>query len=59
MNGVSKKLYCPLMKRDIEVGYCWELCNIGSDEMLLEGDIVEDWKEAEHICMEVCGLYND
>ena len=27
---VSKKHYCPLFKKEIEEGYCWELCNIAT-----------------------------
>lgn len=44
-------IYCPLLN-------CWELCNIGTDEILLEGDEVSDWDEALRIC-DKCGRYND
>lgn len=50
--------YCPLLKRKIDWGYCWELCNIGTDEILLEGDNVKDWNEAQNICKK-CGRYED
>lgn len=58
MKGVSKKIYCPLMKREIEVGYCWELCNIATDDILLNDDTVADWDFAQKICDE-CGQFAD
>ncbi len=54
----SEKVYCPLLKKEIDEGYCWELCNIGTDEILLEGDKVLDWDEALKICRK-CGRYYD
>lgn len=47
---------CPLLKRKIADGYCWELCNIGTDEILLYGDKIEDWDEAKRIC-DKCGYW--
>lgn len=58
MKSVSKKIYCPLMKREIEVGYCWELCNIASDDILLDGDTVTDWYAAQKTCDE-CGQFEE
>lgn len=58
MKSVSKKIYCPLMKREIEVGYCWELCNIASDDILLDGDTVADWDAAQKTCDE-CGQFEE
>lgn len=58
METISKKLYCPLLRKDIEVGYCWELCNIGDDSVLLPGDIVEGWHAAQQVCRE-CGEFED
>lgn len=58
MKSISKKVSCPLMKRDIEVGYCWELCNIASDDILIDGDTIESWETAQKICDE-CGQFND
>lgn len=55
-NPVSNKIYCPLLKKNVEDGYCWELCNIGTDDILLEGDKVSDWDEALEICKK-CGRY--
>ena len=46
------------MKSEIEVGYCWELCNIASDDILLDGDTVEDWDVAQKTCDE-CGQFED
>ena len=57
MKVTSNKIYCPLLKREIEVGYCWELCNIGEDEILLDGDVIKDWNEAQRICTEECGIF--
>ena len=54
----SEKVYCPLLKKEIDEDYCWELCNIGTDEILLEGDKVLDWDEALKICRK-CGRYYD
>lgn len=54
----SEKVYCPLLKKEIDEGYCWELCNIGTDEILLEDDKVLDWDEALKICRK-CGRYYD
>lgn len=59
MDSISMKIYCPLMKWEIEVGYCWELCNIGTDEILLRGDTVKDWDEAQRICRDECGIFNN
>ena len=50
--------YCILLGKRIPWGYCWELCNIGTDEILLEGDKVDDWDEALQICKK-CGRYED
>ncbi len=58
METVESKIYCPLMKREIDTGYCWELCNMATDDILLHGDKVDDWDEAQAIC-EKCGAYND
>ena len=55
---VSKKHYCPLFEKEIEEGYCWELCNIATDDILLEGDTVNDWDAAQEICQK-CGRYED
>ena len=58
LKGISEKVFCPLLNKEIESGYCWELCNIGTDEILLKGDEVKDWNEAYKICDE-CGRYSD
>lgn len=42
MKVISHKIYCPLLKRKIETGYCWKLCNIATDEILLHGDVIKD-----------------
>lgn len=55
---VSKKHYCPLLKKEIEEGYCWELCNVATNDILLEGDKIEDWDAAQQVC-EKCGIYAD
>ncbi len=53
---VSKKHYCPLLKKEIEESYCWELCNVATDDILLEDDKIKDWNAAQQIC-ETCGIY--
>ena len=58
LNSVSNKIFCPLLNKEIEEGYCYELCNIGTDEILLKGDEVKDWNEADKIC-DKCGRYSD
>lgn len=58
MEITSEKVFCPIFNRKIEVGYCWELCNIATDEILLDGDKVDDWDKAQKIC-DKCGLFND
>lgn len=34
-----------LSKSNHEVGDCWELCNTASDDILLDGDTVENTKD--------------
>lgn len=58
MSEEKTKVHCPLLNKDIDWGYCWELCNIGTDEILLEGDKVSDWDEALKTCKK-CGRYYD
>ena len=55
---VSKKIFCPLLNKEIEEGYCWEICNIATDDILLEGDTIKDWDVAREICRK-CGRYED
>ena len=52
------KVFCPIFNREIEDGYCWELCNIATDEILLGDDRVGNWDEAQEICKK-CGIYED
>ena len=54
----SEKVPCPLLNKEIDEGYCWELCNIGTDEILLDGDKVPDWDVALAVCKQ-CGRYSD
>ena len=58
LESVSNKIFCPLLNKEIEDGYCWDICNIGTDEILYEGDEVKDWNEADKIC-DKCGRYSD
>ena len=51
---VSNKIFCPLLNKEIEEGYCWELCNIATNDVLLEGDTVTDWDAAQILH----GVYN-
>ena len=54
----SSRIYCPLLQREIEEGYCWELCNIATDDILLDGDRVANWDDAQKVCRK-CGRYED
>ena len=54
--GTSERVLCPLLNKEIDWGYCWELCNIGTDDILLDGDAVTDWDAAQEICRR-CGRY--
>ena len=58
LNDISDKIFCLLLNKEIESGYCWELCNIATDEILLEGDKVKNWDEALKICHR-CGRYSE
>lgn len=51
-------VFCPLLNKRIEWGYCWELCNIATDDILLKGDVVEDWDVAQQVCRR-CGRYEE
>ncbi len=58
MSESSEKVKCPLLGREIDWGYCWELCNIAADGVLLRGDKVSNWDEAQKICRK-CGRYSE
>ena len=58
MSETSEKVCCPLLNKIINWGYCWELCNIGTDEILLEGDEISNWDDAQKICQQ-CGRYSN
>jgi hypothetical protein len=51
-------VFCPLLNREIEDGYCWDLCNIATDDILLADDHVHDWDKAQSVCKK-CGRYED
>ncbi len=51
-------VYCPLLKKEIPDGYCFELCNIATDDILLDNDTVDNWDNAQEVCKE-CGRYNE
>jgi hypothetical protein len=53
---MSNKIECPLLKKEIAEGYCWELCNIANDSILMNNDKVSDWQKASEICRR-CGRY--
>ena len=54
----NDNVFCPLLKREIEWGYCWEICNLASDDILIGDDFVKDWKMAQEICRK-CGRYEE
>lgn len=49
----QNKVKCPLLNKEID----WELCNIATDDILLEGDTVPDWDKALEVCKK-CGRYS-
>jgi hypothetical protein len=51
---------CPLLNREISVGYCFDLCNIATDDILFPRDKgkVSDWDKAQIVC-DKCGRYNN
>ncbi|MCM0648642.1 hypothetical protein NBE98_09675 [Clostridium swellfunianum] len=53
-------IFCTLLKREISEGYCFELCNIASDDILIEEDKgkITDWNKAQKICKE-CARYEE
>ncbi len=54
------KIRCPLLDKDISEGYCFDLCNIATDDILFPEDKgkIKNWDEAQRVC-EKCGRYND
>lgn len=54
----QNKVKCPLLNKEIDWGYCWELCNIATDDILIDGDTIESWETAQKICDE-CGQFDD
>lgn len=55
---MDKIIECPLLNKKISEGYCFDLCNIATDDILLGKDKVQDWDKAQEIC-ERCGRYED
>ncbi|MDY4543780.1 MAG: hypothetical protein SPE00_00440 [Bacilli bacterium] len=53
---MNKIIYCPLLNKNISEGYCFDLCNIASDDILLGNDKVKDWDRAQEAC-KICGRY--
>ena len=51
---------CPIYKTKIDAGLCWEISNIGNDELkLLEKEMPPcDWKTANAYCRN-CQHYTD
>jgi len=39
-----------ILGKDIAYGYCWELRNIPSDDILMADDKAEVWDEVERMC---------
>ena len=54
----DKKVFCPILGHEISQGYCWDICNIGSDDILLHGDKIADWDKAAEIC-NTCGYWDN
>ena len=49
---------CPLLNKKISEGYCFDLCNIAIDDILLDSDKIDDWDKAQEICKD-CGRYEE
>lgn len=54
---ISNKTFCPLLNKEIEEGYCWELCNIATNDVLIDGDEIKDWDDAQIVC-DKCSRFN-
>lgn len=57
---MNQIIFCPLLKRKISEGYCFDVCNIATDDILLHEDKnkVTNWDKAQEICKE-CGRYEE
>ena len=55
---MNDEIYCILLNKTISEGYCFDLCNIASDDILLKNDTVTDWDKAQSVCKK-CGRYED
>lgn len=51
---------CPLLKRSISEGYCFDLCNVADDKILFHSDKgkIKNWDEAQKMCKQ-CGVYEE
>lgn len=58
MSMSDKMVKCPLLNKMISEGYCFDLCNIATNDILFDGDIVDNWDDAQEVCKK-CGRYND
>lgn len=37
---------------EISEGYCYDLCNIATDDILINNDKITDWEKAQEKCEE-------
>ena len=53
-------VYCPIYRHDISDGLCWDVANIGTDELMLSDDEKPpcSWDEAHKVC-QTCPEYED
>lgn len=51
---------CPLFKKDIAYGLCWDIANVGNDSLMLPPDKIPPcgWDAAHQIC-DKCPVYLD
>jgi len=57
---VDEMVFCPLLGKEISDGYCYDLRNIGTDDILFQEDKgkVPNWDQALKICIK-CGRYEE
>lgn len=57
---MDQRVKCPLLNKEISDGYCFDLCNIASDDILIQDDKgkIKDWDKAQEVCRQ-CGIYEE
>ena len=52
--AVDRPVFCPIFRKEIPDGQCWEIANVGNDSLSLPPDEVPPcgWDEAYRICQD-------